>query len=257
MRRLTTQQVSKFEDNGFLVAEGLFDPSELENVFSFEARRLEELKRDPDLSIHVEIGKDLHQRPYVTKIDGTRNVHQPLSALSEESRLTDAAADLLGEPVFLFKDKLIFKPPAACGIRPHQDMVFGYHRLVTRVVSCMIACDATDLENGCLEVLAGGHRQGFLVGAEEEPAEDCIAEADWLPVPLAVGDVLFFDGMLPHRSASNRSERPRRVFIVTYNPSSEGDCYAAYYAWRHEWVRKGFPTHFASSWNLSSKTGLA
>jgi hypothetical protein len=53
------------------------------------------------------------------------------------------------------------------------------------------------------------------------------------PVPCSAGDVLFFNGYLPHRSNPNHSAHNRRAVFLTYNPLSQGDHHAAYYAAKH------------------------
>lgn len=255
-RSLAPEHARQYENDGYVVLSALFEKSELDHAVGLDMKRLLELQKSPDLSSRIEVGKDLQGQPYAIKLDGARKIHDRLIDLANDFRLTRVVSALFDEPALVFKDKLVFKPPAARGFPPHQDMAFGYHRLVTRVVSCMIALDAATVENGCLEVVSGGHREGYLAGAEEEPPLECVSDDKWIPVPLDIGDVLFFDGMLPHRSGNNLTEQPRRVFIVTFSPASEEDHYADYYAWRKEWVAAGFPTHFASSYHWSSKTGL-
>src|SRR5262245_66386633 len=43
--------------------------------------------------------------------------------VARDPRLLDLGAAIYGEPAFLFKDKLIFKPPGAQGYALHQDYI--------------------------------------------------------------------------------------------------------------------------------------
>lgn len=43
------------------------------------------------------------------------------------------------------------------------------------------------------------------------------------------GDMLFFNGYIPHRSGSNLSNNPRRAVFFTYNPLRCGDYREKYY----------------------------
>jgi len=52
----------------------------------------------------------------------------------------------------------------------------------------------------------------------------------WQIVPTAPGDVLFFDSYVPHRSAPNDTNAPRRVLYATYAKTAEGDLRTRYYA---------------------------
>ena len=58
-----------------------------------------------------------------------------------------------------------------------------------------------------------------------------------MPCPTKAGDVVYFDSFVPHRSAPNLSETPRRVLYITYNRLSEGDHRERYYAEK----RKAYP----------------
>ena len=51
------------------------------------------------------------------------------------------------------------------------------------------------------------------------------------PVFVQPMDCVFFSSFLPHRSQPNtHPTRARRLAYLTYNPASEGDHHAAYYA---------------------------
>ena len=49
--------------------------------------------------------------------------------------------------------------------------------------------------------------------------------------------MVLFDAYVPHRSAPNLTDSPRRVLYLTYNKASEGDHRERYYADK----RKSFP----------------
>jgi len=88
--------------------------------------------------------------------------------------------------------------------------------------------DAT-AENGCLEFAPGYHRELLLQGND-----GCIASAiadglPWRQVPTAAGSLLWFHGLIPHRSGDNRGHQSRRGLYLTYNALSEGDRRARYY----------------------------
>jgi ectoine hydroxylase-related dioxygenase (phytanoyl-CoA dioxygenase family) len=51
----------------------------------------------------------------------------------------------------------------------------------------------------------------------------------WSPIPTQPGDLLFFDSYLPHRSAANLTDRPRRALYLTYNKATEGNVRDSYY----------------------------
>lgn len=136
---------------------------------------------------------------------------------------------LLGEPAVLFKEKLNFKLPGGAGFTQHQDAPaftsFDQHYHVTMMVSV----DATTIENGCLEVAAGRHREGLLPMAADltiDPSQSL----DWMPVTTSPGDLVLFDSFLPHRSGPNATGAARRALYLTYNRAAEGDVRERYFA---------------------------
>ena len=108
------------------------------------------------------------------------------------------------------------------GFAAHQDTP-AYIGLAKDHISAMIAVDAATKQNGCLE-LAGGRWGPGDVPLTESGVLTPAAEADmhFEPVECAAGEVLFFGGYTPHRSAANSSQSNRRALFLTYNPKSQG-----------------------------------
>jgi hypothetical protein len=48
--------------------------------------------------------------------------------------------------------------------------------------------------------------------------------------PTQPGDAVLFDSYVPHQSAPNGTDTPRRVLYVTYNRASDGDHRLRYFA---------------------------
>jgi ectoine hydroxylase-related dioxygenase (phytanoyl-CoA dioxygenase family) len=94
----------------------------------------------------------------------------------------------------------------------------------------MVTLDAATLENGCLEIAAGRHREG-LIGEQWVPLEEQGLEL--VAVPTAPGDVIFFDSFVPHASKPNLTAAPRRILYLTYNLASHGDQRARYFTDKH------------------------
>lgn len=77
-----------------------------------------------------------------------------------------------------------------------------------------IALEPVDIDNGCLWVIPGSHRPAIIYPhrtcrdprfeSSGESHGHGFNESDWVPVPLAPGDGLIFNGYLLHRSTENR-----------------------------------------------------
>ncbi len=161
----------------------------------------------------------------------------------------------------LYKEKLNLKPPGGSGFAPHVDTPslrvpfpnFGPKTFVT----VMIAIDDMHIPNGCMQFvkqklpsLSSNHTSNIMdclvsaptnndnSGDDDNPdaggrqgAID-LEIANQMPFeywPAKAGDIILFDGWIPHRSGPNRHYFSRRAVYLTYNPLIEGDWHDAYY----------------------------
>jgi ectoine hydroxylase-related dioxygenase (phytanoyl-CoA dioxygenase family) len=127
----------------------------------------------------------------------------------------------------LFKDKINLKEPGGPGFKAHQDQQAGWGVYAPLFVTALVTIDPATIENGCLEVVAGRHREG-LIGEEWKPLRE--EDFELRPVPTEPGDVIFFDSFAPHASKPNFTAQPRRILYLTYNLAAHGDHRAQYYA---------------------------
>lgn len=140
-----------------------------------------------------------------------------------DARLRAVLEVLFGEEVLAAQSMFYFKPPGARGQALHQDNFYLRVEPGT-CVAAWVACDVIDRDNGGLEVVPGTHRMDLFCPevADEELsfAREYVPPPPGLtpvPVDLAPGDVLFFNGSLVHGSGPNRSaDRFRRSFIGHY-----------------------------------------
>jgi ectoine hydroxylase-related dioxygenase (phytanoyl-CoA dioxygenase family) len=149
-----------FEEQGYVVARGLFDAEEtafLRDHFT----RLREAGAYPGDVVGVEPHSDDPLRKYPRMIHMHRWDAVALDWLLEP-RLARSLAGLLGgmEP-FAVQTMLYFKPPGARGQAVHQDQYYLRAEPGTCIAAWM-ALDPCDEENGCLEVLRGSHEWPVL-----------------------------------------------------------------------------------------------
>jgi len=236
---VSDQALASFHEHGFCRLEALFDAAEVAALSCFDVSHLRRLAREqPEHAHRIQ----LLQRPdgggeIVQKIEAASEVEASLRRISTDPRLLAAVEALMGETPRLFKDKYILKASGAPGFGAHQDMAMGFHRFTDRVISCMIAIDPADADNGCLEVASIAHTPSLLSRPEQGLDARLLPPDAWRAQPLQAGDVLCFDGLTPHRSAPNHSERDRRVYITTYQAASEAAAYHDYYDWYFAWQR--------------------
>jgi ectoine hydroxylase-related dioxygenase (phytanoyl-CoA dioxygenase family) len=132
---------------------------------------------------------------------------------------------LLGtEDVSCFLSQFIFKNPGAWGQPWHQDSFYFPFEPARPVVGVWLAVTEATLENGCLHVLPGSHREpvhehvpdrrpGALFGYVEIVDHDMAASE---PVLMAPGDLLLFDSHLMHCSTDNEADHLRAAMVYHY-----------------------------------------
>jgi len=139
--------------------------------------------------------------------------------------LTPRVAHLFGdEKPVLFKDKLNIKPPGGAPYEVHQDSPAYRGFGVTSFITAMIPVDDTNESNGCLEVAVGRRSRNELpldCSGRILPSE--LADNKFVALPAKSGDLLLFDGLVPHRSGFNHTSTARRAIFLTFSRASEGD----------------------------------
>lgn len=139
--------------------------------------------------------------------------HPRFAALAAELGMRQP---LLLQSTYLFKERLVGGEVAW-----HQDATY-LRTDPPSVVGLWLALDDADRDNGCLLALRGGHR-GPLRQWFGYQGDDLVTRTlditPWPkaePVALEVrrGTLVVLHGLLPHASAPNRSERPRRAYAM-------------------------------------------
>jgi phytanoyl-CoA hydroxylase len=147
-----------------------------------------------------------------------------LKAISHHAKVLAAVRKLMGdrEPE-MFQDMCLVKPPRLGREKPwHQDHAYFDYPLGTPVVGTWIALDAATIENGCMQLLPGRHREGPIVHFQRRDWQICdnvILGTRSVAAPLPPGGMLFFDGLLPHGTPHNASANRRRALQFHYAPA--------------------------------------
>lgn len=223
-------QRADMDRDGFLVVRGLFTPAEAADLL----RWTEELVAAPEVPgrhwVYREASLTDPDQRVIQRIENFCPHHPGFDGSIRAGKPQRWTAGLMGGPVHLFKDKINFKMPGAPGFKAHQDQQAGWTRYAPIFVTAMVSLDPATIENGCLEMVAGRHREG-LIGEDWTPLRD--EDLTLIPVPTAPGDVIFFDSFAPHASKPNFTDQPRRILYLTYNLAEHGDQRGAYYADKH------------------------
>jgi ectoine hydroxylase-related dioxygenase (phytanoyl-CoA dioxygenase family) len=178
--------------------------------------------------------EQITDRVAVCRTENVSACHPGVAALVE-GVLSEVATGALGEPASAFKDKINYKHPGGAGFRPHQDRLA--YPGVARVLSILVAIDECTTESGCLW-LAGGVDKPLPTDDRGVVRDDVVGSLSWEPAELAAGDAVLLDGLCPHYSEPNRSDRRRRVLVASYAPTGEHYSREQYYSARADAMRR-------------------
>lgn len=145
-----------------------------------------------------------------------------LDAIMRKPRIWDMVTRLLGdrEPI-CFQEMALLKPPGGREKPWHQDHAYFNLAMGEPVVGVWIALDDATVDNGCMHVLPGSHRDGAHIHFKRRDWQICdtdILGQSITTVPFKAGGLMFFDGLLQHGTPHNPTTQRRRALQFHYCP---------------------------------------
>jgi phytanoyl-CoA hydroxylase len=160
---------------------------------------------------------------HVRKFAGFVEHKAALGRLARQPPLLALVERLVGAVPALFQDMALVKPAQGREKPWHQDHAFFNVALDTPIVGVWIPMGEVTPENGCMHLLAGGHKAGARIHFKRRDWQICdtdVPATGRVAVPMTVGDVLLFDGKLPHGTPINRTDDFRWAVQYHYRPSA-------------------------------------
>jgi ectoine hydroxylase len=210
-------------------------------------------------SYTVEVRKNIERyaaldHPGIIKEDDGvtfRGIHGPhlydafFEAMSSNEAVVALAEQVLGEPCYLHQFKINMKQKMTGQAWPwHEDFVYWHEKdgiAEPKLVNIAVLLDDSNMLSGPLCFIPGSHNRSNAYAASDESVKsdwqndlsadlnykiDCDSVADMIGdwgVDYALGsagDLLIFDPLIAHCSASNLSPYDRRLLILTFNAVS-------------------------------------
>jgi ectoine hydroxylase-related dioxygenase (phytanoyl-CoA dioxygenase family) len=226
-----------WERDGFFFVRGMIGPGE---AHAIEAAVVERIRADPPEN-HPGVAAYLsgpdafifpEKAPSPTAVSAEERIAKVFNchvegaarAVAERAEILDALEDLLGRDIDCFQSQFIFKHPGVIGQPWHQDSYyFRFDRQPQ--VGVWVALSPATLDNGCLWVLPGSHRQGAIFNHVPDRRTEAlrgyleIVDRDVsgeTPALMETGDVLFFHSYLMHRSTDNVAPCRRSAMVYHY-----------------------------------------
>ncbi len=153
--------------------------------------------------------------------------------IASHPRILDCVTSLIGPNLFVLGSHFFCKyGPEDKFVAWHQDLRY-WGLEPPLAVSAWYAVDDSDVENGCMRVIPGLHRdrllehgksqqEGNLLSINQEIQLDQQTEQLAVDCVLRAGEISLHDGMAIHGSLPNRSTRRRCGLAIAYIPTHVG-----------------------------------
>lgn len=223
---IKAQDVDFYNEQGYLLVKGVFNKSEVEEMRAAVGKiidRAAQARKDvnhawqgdylPPDELKKLVLKGFHDVQYHDASFMRAIVHP---------NMTSVLSQIIGPNVQLHHSKMLVKPPENGAAFPmHQDHPYFPHEQHT-MLAASVHLDDANVENGCLHVIPGSHKEGTLphVGKHYLNAKEYPISMG-TPCPAEAGDVLFFNYLTIHGSPANLSERTRRNVLFQYRSATD------------------------------------
>jgi len=226
---LTIQQRAQYADVGFVVLPRFADTVTCNAMLD----RVVELARAKAAGDHHTPGFALPEANLAGRAGNPEELVSKIFKLHRDDvfaefaasvAVTHRVAEFVGPHLDCFLSQFIFKNPDAWGQPWHQDSYYFHFDPPRPITAVWLAITAATLENGCLHVLPGSHREPIHehIPDRRPNANYGYVEIvdhdmrDAVPVQLDPGDLLLFDSHLMHRSTDNVSNGLRAAMVYHY-----------------------------------------
>lgn len=242
---MTTSQVdtalAQFRADGYAIIRGFFDPQEAAELKA----KSDELYaigiqhpvtyRHGNLAYEILPEKHFGKR-YLIQAYWFAWAARFYDELRSRHQYLDVLRPVLGDDIKQVTQQIHWKPPGAriSGYRFHQDLMFreakhAYEDVVRDTVTIGVAIDPATKDNGCLRVVPGSHKLGYLglsdngsgsimkgLTLEDELVGVGIDPGSIVDVELEPGDAVIWGLLTVHGSLPNESNNDRAFALSSY-----------------------------------------
>ncbi len=229
--------VAAYRQDGVGLLRGLLGAEDIAGLCAETDRLWAQFHSSGPANLRLGIRRDLAGDIVVDRLEPLADVSLVFASLNRHPTLVRLAEAGLGEPVTVMKEKLIYRRPGTRGFGAHRDQTYTTVKSGvpgSEVLTLSLALDPVLLVSGPIEFFPSLRLKAVPAppGEPRDVAESALAGVPSLLAELHPGDAVLFDGQIPHRSAPNRSQHPRRTCMISYVPARYPQARDHYYAGR-------------------------
>lgn len=223
---LEEDQINFFKKNGFISGIKMLDDAQMEII----RNELSEIAspQHPGHELFYEFNSNESTDPGTILFHalGAWRITPGLHDVLWNPRFLVAASQLLGNvPVRFWHDQIFWKPPKQGGVVAwHQDYSYWTRTKPIAHLTCWCGLDDSTKGNGCLQYIAGSQEWGLLpkpvIAGDLHGIKDFLNEEQKKQfenpqyAEVKAGEAIFHHSLTLHGSGENKSNRPRRAFVI-------------------------------------------
>lgn len=229
--KVSLKNIDFYQNYGYLIAPDLLEATEIaelkkETALIFKGGRG---KIDGLLDVDLDKSDDDVLKKYVA-IHFPHKISEVIAQSLFHKSIIDVLVNIVSPNVKCMQSMLFVKAPGKAGQAWHQDEFY----IPTRdksLIGAWIAIDDAKIENGCLWIIPGSHKPGYI---RQRVANTSVEYADVdtlditefseeaiIPVEVKSGTVVFFNGYVLHSSLRNKTTDHFRTALVNHYMSAE------------------------------------
>ncbi len=228
---VTPDNVQFYKDYGYLICPGMVSEQEIAELKSETVKIFRGERGVIDGMIPVEAGEsDADVLKKYVAIHFPHKISPALKTFLGQKNIVEVLKKVVSPNVKSMQSMLFVKGPGKAGQAWHQDEYY----IPTRdksLIGAWIAIDDANVQNGCLWLIPGTHREGYIMprvpNSSDEYADTDVIDVSGYPkeniiqVEVKSGTVVLFHGYLLHSSKRNKTSDTFRTALVNHYMSAE------------------------------------
>jgi len=222
--RLTDDQVKSFHRDGFLAGVQILNDDQVESLRAELTGLMDPSQPSQQLFHEYHSNESANPDTILFHALGAWRTGPAFHDVLWSPAFLVAASQLLQGSVRFWHDQLFCKPAHHGGVVAwHQDYSYWTRTQPMQHLTCWIALDDSNVDNGCLYYVPGSHNWHLLpitgLAGDMNEIMTVLNEEQkqaFRPVPIEIkrGQCSFHHPLTVHGSYENRSDRPRRATLI-------------------------------------------